>query len=376
MRPERTEIDFVPSDELVESEVTAREAVPDDLEDTFRSGPPGGISMPRTPETADTADTGEMLAAQDLEEAPPTAVTPIPSTARKKVRVVERSRPPPPAAKAPAPALRLPRPASVEAAPRAAPEPQGSYNPFITEDPPAVGVDPAMFPIHRTAPGPQRGQQIILALTAVLIAIVAIAFMTGPQDPQARAAERREQRRQQLAQAMERRLALMRTQQQQRVAQETSTVPGTGAHGAPVAREARIRRPLKASVRQRPPALIRPAEIKPYTFSDERVAQPRSYGDQPENVPPPGTGPMLIVMSEPPALVYRDSKLFGATPLMLPVDGDTTSMTVTLRTFGYREKTIDVKPGASGNLEASVVLEKDPRYDGATVVRTEKPRKG
>jgi hypothetical protein len=85
-------------------------------------------------------------------------------------------------------------------------------------------------------------------------------------------------------------------------------------------------------------------------------------------------GPMMIVISQPQALVFRDSKLFGATPLLVPVDADTQKITVTLRTFGYKDKTIDLVPGPSGNLEASVLLEKDPAFDGFKVVTTEKPK--
>src|SRR5687767_13151843 len=144
----------------------------DDLEDTFRSGPPGGMA-PR-PSIDEEPDTGEMLAAVEtdavLDDAGPTAKT---HAVPKKVpvhavRVVERARVTkveparPERDEAPQPVEAKPIPAKIEAkkieaAPRR--KEKLKYNPFQVEDPPAVGVDPAIFPIHQSAPQNHLGQR-------------------------------------------------------------------------------------------------------------------------------------------------------------------------------------------------------------------------
>ena len=121
--------------------------------------------------------------------------------------------------------------------------------------------------------------------------------------------------------------------------------------------------------------LVRRHDVKPYEFATGAVKQPRKYGDHMEHVPPAGLNPLLIVMSSPQALVYRDAKLFGATPMLVPIDPNTESVTITLKTTGYLEKTLQVRPGPSGNLEASAVLEKDPAYQNLKPVQLEQPKK-
>src|SRR5690554_281825 len=117
----------------------------DDLEDTFRTGPPGGLRHPE-PTFDDTADTGEMLAAVEtddlLEDAGPTTKDAVPRIEVRPVRVVERARvrreePPPPPPKVERPKLRLP---SVPPARAKAERPK--YDPFEVDNPPEVGVDP------------------------------------------------------------------------------------------------------------------------------------------------------------------------------------------------------------------------------------------
>src|SRR5687767_4041674 len=87
-------------------ENTTVEPMPDDLEDTFRSGPPGSLPQKEV-QVDDRVDTGEMLAAVEtddvLDDAGPTAKTPVPELD-------------PPKAK-----LKLPRPNTLP--PQAPPEP-------------------------------------------------------------------------------------------------------------------------------------------------------------------------------------------------------------------------------------------------------------
>jgi hypothetical protein len=356
----------------------------DDREDTFRTGPPGSVSS--KVRIDDEADTGEMLAAVDpddvLDDAGPTAKTLVPQKAPPPVtvRVVERVRAKPPelpkaepkraetknAEKRIEPKKVLAR--KLEAKPKK--RPNDKYDPFQVEDPPAVGVDPAVFPIHRSAPQTYLGQRIILGLVGGLIVLVMIGFMaSGSETPAERAA--RESGRTIAVSDVEQTRRIEARRQQAMITALSRPRP---AAGQPIDRAARVTPPKKLPGRQRPAPRIARVERTPYVFSDGKVKQPKRYGDHSEHVAPPGTGPMLILMSEPQALVFKDAKLFGATPLLLPVDADTQKMNLTLRTFGYKDKTIEVKPAASGNLEASVALEKDPAFEGFKVVNTEKPK--
>jgi hypothetical protein len=44
-------------------------------------------------------------------------------------------------------------------------------------------------------------------------------------------------------------------------------------------------------------------------------------------------------------------------------------VTISFRKYGYQEQTVHLKPGASGNLEASVTLERDPAIAGKPVAK-------
>jgi hypothetical protein len=279
--------------------------IPDDLEDTFRSGPPS--SLPPAPRIEDEADTGEMLAAVEtsdvLDDAGPTAKTPKPKLG-----------------------LKLPRPntlppqAHAQPQPRPQPQPQKraqrTYDPFSLEDPPAVGVDPAVFPILRTAPRSNLGQKIILALVGTLMTLVVTAFVLGGESTEARAVRL----------AREERFAVNAMQQEQirARAQELATrrldPAAPQQRAAPSERRARIRAAKQAiAERRRKGGRQRRLERAPYQFTDGKVAQPQNYGGQAEHVPPPDTKRLMILRTVPQSLVYRDRKLFGATPMILPM---------------------------------------------------------
>lgn len=338
-------------------------AAADDLEDTFRTGPPGAIRM--------EPDTEETLAASDLEEAPATEVSRgVP--AGVAVERAQRSRPAIEAQRrkgresAPSSGpskLRMPsvRP---EAPPADRPEraapvdvEQKLYDPFSVDDPPAVGVDPALFPIHQTSPR-RFSPGLLLAVPLLLVLVVVGAFLaTGDEEEDARlAAERRAFEKASRARIQAGLAAAEAARRAPSAEHRTSLAP------RPLDRASRIRPPRKPVVRQRFTPPIQPAE--PAAPSILEGAVDRKYGERPEHVAPEATGPLLVVLSQPTAMVFDGDRLLGATPLMVGVAPDTDSKRVTLRRFGFQEKTVEAERGADGNLEVSVLLEPDPRFAG------------
>jgi hypothetical protein len=318
---------------------------PEDLEDTFRTGPPGSLPTVQTDDI--------------LDDAGPTAEDEAPKLklARPQIRVVEKVR----EAEKPAPPPKA-EPKKIAHAPIA-------HAPIAVVER-SVGVDPAVFPIHRSAPQAHLGQRVILGLVGALIAIISIAFAIGGETKEERAMRRERQERSVIAIEQEARIEQRR---KQRAATRTVHAPKTadGTRGEHNLYLVPSRKPVRT---HRPTAHARRMARKAFQFSDGKVAQPNNYGDHPEHIRPPGVKPVMIVMSVPQALVYRDGKLIGATPYMVPVEEDTPATTVTLKTMGYKEQTVEVKPGRSGNLEASVALEKDPAFEGRTVITKETPK--
>jgi hypothetical protein len=243
---------------------------------------------------------------------------------------------------------------------------QEQYNPFQVEDPPAVGVDPAVFPIHRTAPQHHVGQRIIFGLVGVLMVLVVAAFVAGGETEEERAMRHAKEER-----------ANTRALAEKRVAGGSGRVAAAGRESRgnrTIRRAPGEERKSRAAKRAERPRGRRRIARKPFAFAPGNVKQPKSYGAHAEHVPPPDTKPLLIVMSTPQALVFRDGKLAGATPMLMPVDPKIESISLTLKNHGYLDKTIDVRRSATGNLEASVVLEKDPAWEGRKVANPEKPK--
>lgn len=364
-RRDLTEVSPDEFDDAADTRVQA--AATDDIEDTFRTGPSGDIPLAGRAE----ADTEETFAAdeEDLLEAPPTEVSQavpygVAAERAKRSRPVVEVRRTPPAApgRATASKQKLRMPSIREPAPRRTEAP--AQDRFAADDAPAIGVDPALFPIHQTPPR-RVGPGLLLGAPVVLVLVVLVAFFStddGDSEDATLAARR------QAIEAASRARARATLAAAAAVRKRSAAELEQSASRRPMDRASRIRRARQPVVRRRfsPPVRTKNPIAPPILQGGVK----RKYGDREEHVAPEAGGSFLIVLSEPTAMVFDGDRLLGATPLMTRVEPDTRSKRVTLKRFGHVEKTVEAEAGPDGNLEISVLLEPDPKYAG---FKTPKP---
>ncbi|MBK6685819.1 MAG: PEGA domain-containing protein [Deltaproteobacteria bacterium] len=335
------------------------------LEDTPLSGPPGAMtdveSVAFSPEASlDPADPTQVQAFGRPSEvaivgfkpyaAAPASALPV---ARPGLRVRESVRATPSLPTAPLPKV-LPK----------TPLPRTSRAGSSVEDPPAIGVDPAVYPVTYQ---PSSGARVwVLGGAVVLVAVIGLVMMmsTPAPDPVAEAAER------QKAQVASLVVGLP---------PGTSPLPTTMALSDPANLRPRgeptprVRRPLRPTGRPaRRPAPIA-SLVRPLPPAERSATRKYDVGEA-----PPSPSPNLYVYTDPPgALVEVNGELWGMAPLLrpaIPIEG-----AAKVRVFldGYLERTASVSPNELGHYEGFFTLEPDSQVGhplpGAPAPPAERP---
>lgn len=220
-----------------------------------------------------------------------------------------------------------------------------------TEDPPSIGVDPAVYPVTYQPHSGARGWVLVGAAFLVVV-IGAFGLLMAPApDPVAEAAER------QRAQVASLVVGLPPGEGSLPTAMALSDAPNLRPA---VERAPRVRRPLQPAgrrLRRNVNAVAGQWMVRPLPPAERSAARKYDVGEA-----PPSPSPNLYVYTDPPgALVEVNGELWGMAPLLrpaIPLDGP-----AKVRVFldGYLEGTASVSPNDLGHYEGFFTLERDPQ---------------
>lgn len=324
------------------------------LDETPLSGPPGGMTAIDPPVVAlgEGLDEAGPTVAQAFGRPSEVAIVglkpyavgpaaPLP-TARPGLRVKESVRRPVDAPRPPVAAEPGPRPT---APPRARPTSSSA-------DPPAIGVDPAVYPVTYQVSSGLRARAVVAAAVVVVLVGVGVLLVRAP-GPEPSIQAPRPHEHPALTPALPRPAPTLSGIQPAEFGVDPTRAVAAWAP-RPRPRWVPTGRPMRGGS---PPTRAGGWLAKPAPN-----AAPSEARDYDVGLAPPSPSPNLYVYSDPPgALVRVNGALWGLAPLSRPAEDWNGPIEVEVFKDGRQTKTVKATPNAEGHYEVFVELPVDPQ---------------